>query len=292
MSNVNPPARVRRFCAIVSCIVALLPFSVASIGMNEWTFTTILLSWFTFLICIFHFIFFYCTSIDNYHVKLVDYPYLLIVAFGIFLAALASSQERYVYTSAIDEIAAPSTPAGLKSFIDAAANQLCAERGEYVPRHFCEWSTRVVKFLNNGYTNEQLSSYILGIEKTRDEQFLYDYIDMLIFYASNPTSATEMFYLSMWPLSRSFSSRIGKQPIIVHGESVGAYFLIIRSMQKIYENRSNTQLQKISTTADLESFAIGFGKVVVWPFVLAIALALRITKVTADVLGWAAERKS
>jgi hypothetical protein len=53
------------------------------------------------------------------------------------------------------------------------------------------------------------------------------------------------------------------------------------------EYMRNAPTETVSPRDEEAELLFGFGQLVIWPFFLAYALALRITKVTVDVFEWA-----
>lgn len=279
--------RKRYIAAIVAGIGALILLPVLLLSIFRWSIDFDLFLWFLFLLFVFHFIFFFCVEITQTLVKSIDYPYLLIGAFAIFLAFAGGEEERHRYISALNEIRAPSTKVGLQWLIQGARDTFCSYKGNYVPQNFCSWTDPITQFFSQEYTPERLKQQIVEAQRSAVQSQVNDLQNMAIFLIVNFAQAFLMghnFPQSIVDLSK---------PTTIFATANATYPLIIASMGKIYDGSSakptNTEgVPEFYSIAALERVTVGLGKVLVWPFILAIALALRLTKVTADVLGWAA----
>jgi uncharacterized Zn-finger protein len=261
--------------------------------------------WFLFLLSIFHFtFFFFLTSITQRHVKMIDYPYLLIGAFGILLAFMGSQEDRAKNAKALGEILAPSTAAGLQHYIHDTREQFCLEQDDYVPKNFCQWTNHIVQFFNNKYTPEELDQEIVDAERSARISVRSDDIDILDYYRTEKglahlakralSSVRKSLSIYSHPqiAIQELTAIMKTEPVFLGSEIAVDGALIITSMRKIRDRLLGKTTEAMSSTDQsdvrpLEPVLIGLGKELVWPFVLAIALALRLTKVTADVLGWA-----
>jgi hypothetical protein len=144
----------RRIAVLAAGFGMLISLVLFGISLFRWSISSELGLWFLFLLCLFHFIFFYRTSTTKRQVKAIDYPYLVIGGLAIYLAFADSERTRTQYISTLDEITAPSTTAGLQSFIHSAMDRFCFVNGLYVPANFCHWSNQIAQFLSHEYSRE------------------------------------------------------------------------------------------------------------------------------------------
>ena len=297
MQNHVDLEKKRRLATIVAGVLTILSLVLLGISIFGWPLSYDLALWFVSLLCFFHLIFFFRTSTTQRQVKLIDYPYLLIGAIAVFIAFSESDKDRKRYLSTFDEITAPSTTEGLQIFVRRALERFCINKDGYVPQNFCQWNNQISQFLSSGFNHEELAQQISKKQKAIIMSSINDQKDVLLYYFSSPK---RFFRLVMIPIHGRLEflnpfelvNRLNNEPLTIQTSTSLVYPLIIRSMQKIYEKPVAQQAQSASLPepfdiAALEQVGIGLGKTLVWPFVLAIALALRLTKVTADVLGWA-----
>jgi hypothetical protein len=285
----------RQFAAIVSAFVGIISLCllVISIFVYRWDLVWILALWFLFLFSLCHLVFFWRKSTTPREVKLIDYPYLLIGAFSIWLAVANGQKEREIYVREFDEMASPSTVEGLQSLLKSSQDKFCNYSTDYKPENYCEWVFGVSNFFAEPFTFLQLRYKIDDMENAIPSSIIRDQGHMIVFYFTSLNGGKHLLHLVKLidPLGWfSFFGNWDTEPITIQPIANLTYTAIIRSMQKIEKQAgepSATPDASQASVTTLGSIALGLGKVVLWPFVLAVAVALRITKVTADVTGWA-----
>jgi len=287
--------RDRQFAAAASAILGVIFLCLLGISITilRWDLVWILTLWFLLLLALSHLVFFWRTSTTARQVKLIDYPYLLIGAFSIWLAVASGQKERAIYVKELDEMTAPATLNGLRSLLNSSREKFCEASTDYKPENYCEWTLGVSHFLSEPFTLSQLQQAINDTENTVPTYIIRDQGHLLGFYFTSLSGLEHLTHIVNLINPFGWVSLLqnwDNEPITIQPVANLTYAAIIRSMRKIERQASEPSrtpgTSEVSVTT-LGSIAIGLGKVVLWPFVLAIAVALRITKVTADVTGWA-----
>jgi hypothetical protein len=277
--------RDRQFAAAASAILGVIFLCLLGIFITilRWDLLWILTLWFLLLLALSHLVFFWRTSTTARQVKLIDYPYLLIGAFSIWLAVASGQKERAIYVKELDEMTAPATVNGLRSLLNSSREKFCEASTDYKPENYCEWTLGVSHFLSEPFTLSQLQQAINDTENTVPTYIIRDQGHLLGFYFTSLSGLEHLTHIvNLNPFGWvSLLQNWDNEPITIQPVANLTYAAIITS-----EPSRTPGTSEVSVTT-LGSIAIGLGKVVLWPFVLAIAVALRITKVTADVTGWA-----
>jgi hypothetical protein len=276
-----------KWAAGVLTVVSLL-LSIMVVVFS-WSSIWILTFWFLLLLFLFHCIFFWCTGITARQIKLIDYPYLLIGGFSILLAFADSNKERDTHLRELDQIAVPATVNDLQSLISNSRAMFCNGVTDYKPVNYCKWTHQISEFLQKDFTLNELKNEITDRRDSLSVTILGDQRNLISYYFSSWENFKRLIYMVSPFHVVSLIKNWQAEPITVQPAVNLTYTLIIGSLQKLEkpfaQPAQGPGTPEVSVT--LGSIAIGLGKVLVWPFFLAIAAALRITKVTADVSGWA-----
>jgi hypothetical protein len=140
------------------------------------------------------------------------------------------------------------------------------------------------------YTVAQLKDEIADRVQMVAPSIIRDQGNMVWYYLTTPRELIRLLLIADPINVINIIADWDKEPVTAQPTAIITYSLIIRSMKKIEKQvtgASQGQGMAEISVSSLGSIAIGLGKALVWPFFLAIAAALRITKVTADVTSWA-----
>lgn len=246
-------------------------------------FGTRLFFWFVFWLAAFHWIVGRRVFSQN-QLRMIDYPYLSMAAIGLFLLAADEQTDRDEYTREYREITSPSTLSGLRRYVDGSSQLFCSDTNSnsYVPE-FCRWAADLRVFLSQDIKVNQLRA------KLSESKELLDHADWGGWWEWLEQS---LLAISLVP------SKPGEVKIVPPNVDIEIVRLqarraaraealtIVNSMERIIE--AGDTPPAVSTMAPpRHGLPYGVGKTIIWPFVLAVAVALRITRVTAEVSGWA-----
>jgi len=257
-------------------------FFVASFLLG---FTSILVLWFLFWLGLFHWILCRWLSITQTAVRLIDYPYLVTAALGVFLIAAESHQHREKYTGQLDDIRAPPTRAGLKAHVAANIKEYCEfELKALIPESYCQWMRNLQQFVATDYSVAELRERIQQSRELADANDWGTFLAAVKYGTSRPRRTVPG---SKEPIFYSPEQEIGfAQEGHVYAGGVRAR-LTIRSMEKVAAGLEPKAAPfEEPVPPDPADVAWGIAHVIFWPFFLSLALALRLTKTTAEVSGW------
>jgi hypothetical protein len=257
LHNATPRGRrsigyVAGICAI-ACAVGLFLALVKSAG-----FMVLLVLAFFFLLCGDRYHYAFTKNLTQRRVRRMDYWYLGAVTIGLFLAALAYSGQRQVTISKFSKkfyaIAEGAYISDLNESMAALSQFLCVETKN--AKEACAGLKKVVAEIQGGRTPAQIASI--------DDDFKNKVIvpSAHLFPSGEISKNPELFkpIVSVEIGFDNWKSFAGEAP-----KPLDPRFQIGEEMEIMFQ----------------------VGQWVVWPFFLALALALRITKVTIDVFEWA-----
>lgn len=202
------------------------------------------------------------------------------------MVAAERQSDRMKYLHELDDLRAPATKNGLEQHVATNIEYYCKPKNEaLLPKKYCQWMERVGQFLKTDYTAEQLANLAKESRALADAEGWGTYLAALRYSLSLPRRVDPQTKLPIiYPAE--VETQIELNRIIV--ESGGSARLTIRSMEKVAASMTGPSASRENTVGpDADAVGWGIGYVIIWPFLLALALALRITKVTADVSGWA-----
>jgi hypothetical protein len=179
----------------------------------------------------------------------------------------------------------------LETYVTSAINFFCVSDDQFVistTADFCEWAKGVQRFLSISPSTTDLAS---EIERSQDIASKKGWAGMLFCrprhaIRSRPDTDRlgEFPQLHMDPFMDAFDVPPLKKYSDLLCTSSGRANDIIDVLQVMLDNM---KLAEPLLPQRPDSTTFGVFKTVIWPFLLAIALALRLTKVTADVTAWA-----
>jgi len=268
----------------------------------------LLLLWFLLLLSSFHYIYFNSQRIRQVHVRMIDYPYIGFGVVGFFL--LTSGQhERDPYWNKFSQLIAdahydlvrpfislaspitakhrepifarvPSTIDELKSYVADLRAYRCEEAEEEykaLSKEFCVFVSDVANFLDSANSQQLWATVLENLRK-----FAYDK------WVTGSKAPGGLSFVSA-SLKGSVFSREYQRAYWYKYEISLETTAILNSLEQLDPKPSRSERlnaeDRLSPTVDRGW--IGALKYVLWPFILAVSLALRLTKVTADVTGWA-----
>ena len=299
-------SRDRRFATYFAGVATIYTLFELALSVKAVSYVSILIWFFLFFLSLFHFVVLYDTSITQKQVKMIDYLYLLAAGFAIFLAFVDAQRDREKYLNALDEFSAPSTTKDLQTLLQAAEDWFCVDQDGYTPQNFCQLSSQNAAFLAANPTEEQLTKRIDDMRILKDRSFIDDGKLMVNYYCCTQSGRLHLIKKSFFGIIEGVQVAllrllihpvqsldvISKEPVSIPIETELFDELVISSMEKISKNQPDKSPEFEITLRGLDlatliGATVGLGKVLIWPFALAIALALRLTKVTADVFNLA-----
>ncbi len=177
--------RRRRRAAIFAGVASVICFVMLTAALLlSWSslIATVLL--FLFLLALFHFVYFWFDSITQRTVKMIDYPYLLIGALGVFLAFGDAARDREQLYSDLGALVIPSTATDLKAYVAEELDSFCSEG--FQPPFFCQISREILSFLNLPFMQEELKKKVVEIQNELSEHAWSDAFQAMIFDLHHP----------------------------------------------------------------------------------------------------------
>jgi hypothetical protein len=272
----------------------------------------ILGAWFLCLTGLFHYKYFSSTDVRQVHIRAIDYPYIGFAVVGFFLL-LWGQQDRDLYWEKTSQavsnfyyaissftfepnvpqtpkrpvapaIWVPSTENDLRLYVEDLRAYHCEEVDEErkaLGQEFCSLISDVITFLDTGNRYEIWAKVLDGFNSFADENGLTEYLPSLS-SLQKPTpiggvpSFSPQYHKRYW-----YKLRLNRETRAIlesldrltprHVRLVGGEWM------RPEEDGNKSFFQVVGAIF----------KFVLWPFILAVSLGLRLTKVTADVTGWA-----
>jgi hypothetical protein len=232
-------------------------------------FTMSLMLWFAFFLSFFHFGFALRIGLTTTQVRILDYWYLGTAAVGLFFFAAAYQEQREIYTTRFNELnrigRIDSFEQGLRRYEEDACKTVPP-----TPDH-CDTVVKSLTLLNQ----EAVSAAVIAAIRDNLRTFL------------GPENMEEKMQVDIVePNLRQGDPRppVHRKILEMHGRFV---LLDAEELLNWLTTRPEFKPKAIATnTYEWRDVALGFGQTVIWPFILAAALALRLTKVTIEVLAW------
>ncbi len=254
----------RRLVAIASAVGLTAAVATALVSSPLWL---VLIAFFFALLCLFHLILATWTTITKRIVRGTDYIYFSLAAAGLFLAFLAQDRTPSHYYLAVATLTQPRETKQVRENIA-------------VLRKFCESNPQLAP----GYPTSIFLQFLLP--KPDD--------DACLFLTIADTIVQNGEYALVPPLINAYEARHTRSELLVLSPQKNLSSMIFWIVRLQLE----AQYYKHVVTAQQQPISKGISEPIVlltdyflktlWPFVLAIALAIRITRVTADVTEWPA----
>ncbi len=261
-----------------STILGLFMFVI---GCFIGSFVFSLMAWFIFWVALFHWVLCCFDTITRTHVRLIDYPYLIAAFVAIFLAAASSQQNRDAVLKEIDDISAPPTRSGLREHVDADNDRFCKIPNEALrPPEFCGWILRLEEFLaGDKYALADLQNLADESVKLANQKGWGEKPDLIL-----PRRTTPNGDFITYPEEMEKSIAINNT--LFYAGQAGV--VTIRSMKKVIARELPPPVQSVEPGLP-NAGAVSIRAIIalIWPFLFALALALRLTKTTAEVTDWA-----
>jgi hypothetical protein len=260
------PTAGRRIAGIVSLIGMVSSFGALIIAVRYQTgFISYLSLEFLFFLFLFHAGYAYAQRLTQRQVRKIDYWYLGAAAIGMFLFALNYTDQREAYLGKANVFAFRVQEAKLIQEANVELDKYVAiSCGDVVVRASktqCGIAKGFADKLKPGLTTPEL----LEVEQSFRQQLIKSY------------SAVKQEYKRSYPEDSDPAEPYFGQ---------AAWFQVrLENLKNAVAAAPNTARAK--TMNEEVEVLIGLGQTIVWPFLLAFALALRLSKVTVDVFGWA-----
>jgi hypothetical protein len=271
------------FARKIVTLVALTAACVAWWGLTHADSYVVLLIWF-FILClsIFHFILSIWIHITQTIARSTDYVYFTLAFIGLALAAFAQDRQRNAdYAAAVSSMSNPSIERAQE--IITNFSRLCV----HIPWEVTQ-SSAISVFMSDHVLPERLDAdtchFLVSADSLLRDRRFRD-IPGEVKQASNrlgmQAAAREMTFHFTLPLTsiRALYSRSLASAVFLQARLAleGVYFA-----SPIYKDDNSTT----SGAAELQAAMVKYAFSSVWPFVLALALSLRLTRVTADITNW------
>lgn len=213
----------------------------------------------TFFLCLSgeHYKYAFIENLSQRKVRRMDYWYLSAATIGLFLAAFGYSTQRDTtiarFNEKMYEAGEPSVIATLNESMDSLSKFLCVD----FPRakELCAGLKKVASEIRPGRSPAEITSILEVLEQK-----------------------VTMPYIRLFPSDEFSKNRNFLVPVITVQIKIEDWKTYAEQAPKVDGIRSKID--------DETEILLGVGQWIVWPFLLAYALALRITKVTIDVFEW------
>ena len=259
--------RRRNFAIVCSAIFVLS--IILSLLSNEYWVQIVL--FFLLFSSLFHTILGFWTAVTEQFVKGTDYVYFLLGITGLIIASVAQSGER---SESYINLITYEFPGNFK--------QVSQETETFI--QWCDgfpWNKKedvpyLYRLILSYYGNKLASETCDSLQKAQTIAASGDY-DRIPAFLNEIT--TNKFYRTFGTLTigSGIPTRHTIDPIVL--------WLVSSNLQAIYYRQSpnNTSVSEDKTFATV---SVKYFLSQLWPFILALAIALKITRVTADVTGW------
>lgn len=262
----NPERLVAAAIAAGWAIASGIGFTYSFIWDLDFAFK--LTFWMIFFLAAFHVFFALHRRLTTRLVKEIDYYYLGIAAVGVLFFSIGYSDQRSAYLGQLGKETAASEAASSRATItrgvDSYVEMSCQLPGHWAAKH-CENAKLLSTFTRKAYSATELQAtldvfneFVLadstegpGKDLTEDQNTLLRVVDLVRMLSALQTVM-----------------KFGVQSIKNDDETP----------VWVPPPRSETGLSGV---------LYGLGQTILWPFMLALALALRIAKVTVEVRKWA-----
>jgi len=248
--------RVVGYGGAFGCIVCLVGFFVAyqmSAG-----FIVLLVLTFFFFLCGDHFKYAFMEDLSQRKVRRMDYWYLSATALGLFLASLTYSTQRQAaiakFSGKLYETVERSVVADVNEGIGKLSKFLCVDLKN--AKEACAGLKKVASEIRPGRSAAEIASILDEFEKK-----------------------VTFPYARIFPADELSGNPNLLSPVISVQLKFDDWKQYAEHAPKVDPTRSKMD--------DETETMLEVGQWVIWPFLLAFALSLRITKVTIDVFEWA-----
>ncbi|MGD9658303.1 MAG: hypothetical protein AB7U61_11830 [Methylocystis sp.] len=254
-----------RFTVFVAALLGMVVFGLVLFLTTS--FYIRLIAFFFFFLSVFHAILSAWISITKRIARASDYVYFLVAAFGLLVASFASMQDREEYYAAVASTFGRPDVKQLSSFAEAVVRN-------------CDKSLALPDTLPG-----KLIGWIFGEVRLEDSCTLAKQTLKVIEeknYSSVPSLlARQTSNSSLWTWINPFHT--AKEPI-----EDAVYFQIKYQLESLYYYSQEYGATKAAIAEDrkLQISAYRYMYSSIWPFILAFAISLRVTRVTADVSEW------
>jgi hypothetical protein len=273
-------------------------------------YMVVLFLWFVFCLGAFHCLYLFSSDVTAFQIRLIDYPYVGLGAFGAFFAFQGQHDRdlslarfavaRQQVAASIDDVLnpAPQTLDGLKDYLSRSKKGYCdsgSDTEKLLARPYCAMIAFLDPFLQQDHAPAVWASVLATLHKYSDDKGLSGpKSDALFITPLTPPQQGYQPYNPSNPMS-SFQTPIAQPPppfaadlAYLRQISVSAK-TVLKSLDHVApplppQPEAPAAKPPEPGVIDLIGNLLRY---VLWPFVLAVSLALRLTKVTADVTGWA-----
>jgi|ERR1043165_308566 hypothetical protein len=241
--------------------------------------------WFLFAISLFHLIFSSYNNLRAVHIKAIDFPYLAIVAAGIFVLTIHSSEQREAYLDKYNDFFLRQIERShieqLRPALRAYKQSACvnAEDIPLLGLH-CKFAEEVDKIVSEStplsdrleiLSRVEVLFQRISAEEGRRISGAFEILAQL--EGKTPSEQKEL---------RDKYDEFRRATTLGTYEQVLAHFKIIaRDIRARVDEARRTRVDD-----GILRLLFELGYTAVWPFVFLLALALRLTKVTMEVLAW------
>lgn len=246
-----------------------------------------LILWLVFSLSIFHWLFARWRGLTANQVKLIDYPYLGAAALGLLIAAVHYSDQREIYIAQYNELhfqyLERQHRERLRPHLNGYKKEACEKReeGSLLALH-CQFANELEHFLSAEASAERAVENSNGIEA------------MLVLIAE----AEKKRKSSIFDTFRQFEEASGgnhkqlgeRLDSLRRQAPPNTYEQLVTSFQIVSSDvrRRAGELTRKPRDRTFFDVMLAIGFTALWPFIVLLALALRLTKVTIETRGWSA----
>ncbi|MGJ0511244.1 hypothetical protein [Methylocystis sp.] len=253
-----------RLVVLVGSLLGLFVFGL--IFFSTASFYIRLIAFFFFFLSFFHAILSAWVSITKRLARASDYIYFLVAALGMLVASFASMQDREEYYAAVASTIGRPDVKQLSSFAETVLRSCDKQLSwpDAIPG-------KLVLFISGGLRLENSCTLAKQALKVIEEQN-YSQVPSLLW--RQPITS------SIWTLTNPL------HPVSAMDNAI--YFQLKYQLESLYYYSPdyNATRQTIADDRKLKISAYRYIYSSIWPFILAFAISLRVTRVTADVSEW------
>jgi hypothetical protein len=246
-------------------------------------YATRLAIWFLFSLCAFHAIFSSFRRLTPYHTKLIDYPYLGAAALGLILATIHYAEQREAYLDQYNDLHFQYVERQhrdrLRLHLESYKKDVCERKSvsRLLALH-CQFAGEVDRFASSDSSSERRGESASSIEA------------MVNAISQGENDRRSEIFEIFRALERSPDHEELAERLRHLRQSIApsTYDQVVVSFKIVYEDvrRRAAELPARIRDRTFLDVALAIGVTALWPFIIVLALALRITKVTIEVRGW------
>lgn len=232
----------------------------------SWNFILKVIVWFFLCVAICHWIFASSRSLDVTTVRKIDYLYLGVAAAGILVLSSQYTEQRAQLAAQLEvrsaELDESRELRRLRVTLGVYVSSACGRMGTPRSVEHCELARQIDELLDTRYTTAQLDNVITRLVRLKLSPIVPS-IPLAPFELNSPSLHEEAGARLLWSLQDIVRIRQG-----------------VSTDKGPAKEATPSQVQRVTQV----------GQLILWPFILALAFALRITKVTVEVLEWGVNR--